>query len=912
MISIFILAIALLGCSDDDDDDKLPQVVAGFTQTLNDDTGTVTFINVSTNATNYVWDFGDDETSTEINPIKTYATGTYKVTLTASNDAGVSAIFEDSITVLIKRIISLPATFDDTSVNYDAETFDGTAFEIIDNPDVSGTNDKNSKVGAITNSGAEFEGVAFDLGTEIDLATDKRITMNFWADSTVAVLLKLEEGTAGDIETSANHGGTGWETLAFDFNASGKYSRLTLFVDGPGTRAGTFYIDDIMQAETPPAPCTEETAQSLSAADFNLTFQSDPSASIISDNAGFEWVTNPDSENDVNSSCNVAKISRTSASAFANNQINLDAKLDFDTNSGFKIKVYSGVADFRVLIKLEEQANSDNFTELEVTATKTNEWEELTFPFASSESNQYDKIILFFDLNTMNEAIYYFDDLMLYGTGGGGGGGTPATFPLDFEDGLNFFNAFEGATVAVINNPQPAGNSSAKVLELGKPSGAPFFAGINSDPALNGPSINLANGLTFTVKIWSPKAGINVRMRLEQEPGVLDPPAFEIFQPLANANQWETLTFDFSTTAATSGASYTRLVLNTDWDTDPAGGETYYIDDIVQTTGSGGGGGTGCTDTMLELPIDFDCESTTYDLSVFNGASYRVIDNPELSGINNVASKVGEIVNTGAAFEGGSFTLDNALDLTTDKAVTMKVYSTVGLPVLLKLEGGTGPNIELPVNHTGSGWEQLTFEFTSSDAFTVVTLFIDGPGTTAGTFYVDDIEQVAASGGGGGGGSLATFPLDFEDGVTIFNPFEGATAAVIDNPQPTGNSSSKVLELGKPSGVRFFAGINSDQTLNGPSIDLGNGLIFKVKIWSPKAGINVRMRLELEPGDIDPPAFEIFQTLTPANEWVTLTFDFSTTPASSSAVYTRLVLNTDWDTDPAGGETYYIDDITQE
>ena len=99
---------------------------------------------------------------------------------------------------------------------------------------------------------------------------------------------------------------------------------------------------------------------------------------------------------------------------------------------------------------------------------------------------------------------------------------------------------------------------------------------------------------------------------------------------------------------------------------------------------------------------------------------------------------------------------------------------------------------------------------------------------------------------------------------------------------------------------------------NGTSKNLANGLVFKVKVWSPKAGINVRMRLELEPGDIDPPAYEIFKTLDASNEWVTLTFDFNTTPATANNVYTRLVLNTDWDTDPAGGEVYYIDDITQE
>ncbi|MFH2096358.1 MAG: C25 family cysteine peptidase [Bacteroidota bacterium] len=47
---------------------------------------TVTFTNNSTNATSYLWDFGDGNTSTDENPVHTYtANGTYTVTLTADN-----------------------------------------------------------------------------------------------------------------------------------------------------------------------------------------------------------------------------------------------------------------------------------------------------------------------------------------------------------------------------------------------------------------------------------------------------------------------------------------------------------------------------------------------------------------------------------------------------------------------------------------------------------------------------------------------------------------------------------------------------------------------------------------------------------------------------------------------------------
>ncbi|NNL08539.1 MAG: PKD domain-containing protein, partial [Croceitalea sp.] len=187
--SIFFLAISFFGC--EEDDIMLPKVTSGFTYTLNAETATVTFINISEEASSYEWDFGDGETSTLINPIKTYSeSGTYTVTLEASNVAGASEIFEDQITIVILDQVTLPITFDDTNVNYEVTNFGGTGFEIVNNPDVSGSNDKTSNVGRITNSGAAFEGIFFDLGTAIDLTAEKSITMNFWSETPVDVLLK--------------------------------------------------------------------------------------------------------------------------------------------------------------------------------------------------------------------------------------------------------------------------------------------------------------------------------------------------------------------------------------------------------------------------------------------------------------------------------------------------------------------------------------------------------------------------------------------------------------------------------------------------------------------------------------------------------------------------------------------------
>ena len=53
----------------------------------------VSFFNLSTNATNYSWDFGDGNTSTDINSVEVYTNiGTYSVTLTAVGPGGTNTL----------------------------------------------------------------------------------------------------------------------------------------------------------------------------------------------------------------------------------------------------------------------------------------------------------------------------------------------------------------------------------------------------------------------------------------------------------------------------------------------------------------------------------------------------------------------------------------------------------------------------------------------------------------------------------------------------------------------------------------------------------------------------------------------------------------------------------------------------
>ena len=775
LMSIMILAISLTGC--EDDDTLLPNVIAGFTYTLNIDTGTVTFINISENATNYEWDLGDGSSSTLINPVKVYTNGTYTITMNAKNVAGASDTFQDEITILIPEIATLPITFDGENTSYGAETFEGASFEIVDNPDLSGSNTSASKVGAITNIGAQFEGFYLDLGSPIDLSINKSIKANFWSDTPIDLLLKLEEGTGAPIEATTSHGGSGWEEIYFTFDSAGSYSRFTMFVDGAGTTSGTFYLDDISQIATTDIPCLEtdlelpinfdcngidyvakivgnvsfevvdnpelsginsdpskvgkmtnvgenwenaffnldtpidfttdkgiklkmfsdqalpiklkledgteapvevdvnhtgsgweeltftfistasyndmiifvdgpgtaagtfyiddieqdagdvadpceaETMQSLAGADFNLTFMSDPTASIIEDGGDFEWIDNPDFDNDVNKSCKVGKITKLGNNPWDNNQIDLDAKLDFNANEGLKIKVWSGIANTEVRIKLEEIGTPGNFVEQFITTSVTGAWEELTFPFTSADSDKFNKIVIFFDLNADNTDTYYFDDLSLYGSGGGGGG--------SFDDGLLTNGDFENGTEAWSGNAldvQTEGDNSFNFANV-TTAGQPFDVNLSQVVAIT-------QGETYTLKFEASSDGNRTMVAgigLNEDPWDNDTETVNLTST--------TQTFTLTLSSADFGGANSRVIFDMGADTG-----VVVIDNVSLFCVDCGGGGGGGTGGNLATNGDFETGDETGWLLFQNGGT-AALDNT----INNGGSWSGMISTGGAS-----------------------------------------------------------------------------------------------------------------------------------------------------------------------------------------------------------------------------------------------------------------------
>ena len=547
--------------------------------------------------------------------------------------------------------------------------------------------------------------------------------MNFWANAPVNVLLKLEDGSAANVEATASHTGTGWEEIIFTFNSAASYSQLTMFVDGAGTTDGTFYFDDITQIVSPPTPCTAETVESISAADLNITFMSDPTASVVNDGATFEWIDNPDFDNAVNTSCKVGKITKLGNNPWDNNQIVLDAKLDFNANEGLKMKVWSSRPNTEVRIKLEEDGTPATNVEKFLTTSVTDGWEELSFAFTSADSDKYNKVVLFFDLNANNTDTYYFDDLTLYGTGTGPVVCDPETTESYSASNLNMtFQSdptadfiTDGASFSWVDNPDfdNTVNSSCKVGKVVK---ANNNAWDNNQYDLDAKlDFNANTGLK--IKVWSARPNTEVRLKLEEIGNAGN--NVEKFFTTSVTSGWEELTFPF--TAADSG-KFNKLVIFFDLNANNT--DTYYFDDL-KLYGSGGGGGGGGGSYNLTLPINFETtgHGASWTWNVFENDSNPPVEfvaNPNASGINT-SSTVAKItaLQAGQPYVGCE-TAHGEMGITWDLSasnaiIKIMVYKTVISDVGIKLVNTTnGAQGEIKVPNTViNAWEELTFDFTS-------------------------------------------------------------------------------------------------------------------------------------------------------------------------------------------------------
>jgi hypothetical protein len=345
------------------------------------------------------------------------------------------------------------------------------------------------------------------------------------------------------------------------------------------------------------------------------------------------------------------------------------------------------------------------------------------------------------------------------------------TVMIDFESvpppEMSGFGGAEDATIVV--DPTDPSNTVGRVV---KTATAELWAGttMGTCDAFGMPVLPFdANHNQMSLRVWSPVAGIPVRLKVEDS---LDPThSVETEAMVTVASAWETLTFDFTNQAANTAAidytyTYDKASVFFDFGTpgaDVGSDRVYYMDDLAFV---------GMTNVSLDcpvilpgetLPITFDDANTTYTLAGFGGADPNtIVPDPD-----NAANMVVEVIKQGGAelWAGTTFATEANFAITElpldvgNTQMTLRVRSErAGIPVRLKVEDSTDPTISVEteaITQTSGAWETLTFDFANEALNTAafnpaatydkVSVFFDfgtsGPNGGGGTFYFDDLDM---------------------------------------------------------------------------------------------------------------------------------------------------------------------------
>ncbi|WP_445756101.1 T9SS type A sorting domain-containing protein [Polaribacter sp.] len=276
----------------------------------------------------------------------------------------------------------------------------------------------------------------------------------------------------------------------------------------------------------------------------------------------------------------------------------------------------------------------------------------------------------------------------------------------DFE-GSPAIAGFEGLGSATIENDPASGGTRGKTFKLVTNSGGNAWQGAEVVLA-SGTVLDLTTDKTLKIDIYSTTA-FAVMAKLEGSgPAAANTKSH-------GGSGWETITFTFTTGSdgtATANGEYTKVVFfpnrkadDTGWNS-PVAAVTMYADNI-----------TGVKKTTAPPPgsqvVVEDFEGSPA-IAGFEGlGSATIVDDPASGGTRG---KTFQLItsSTGNGWQGAEVVLASGtvLELTTDKTIKVDIYSTTAFAVMAKLEG-SGPAAANTQSHGGSGWETITFTFTT-------------------------------------------------------------------------------------------------------------------------------------------------------------------------------------------------------
>ncbi|WP_373522807.1 T9SS type A sorting domain-containing protein [Aquiflexum sp.] len=836
--------------------------------------------------------------------------------------------------------IVFPITFEEDIAWNDLITnFDGGELTIVDNPDTNGNS--SAKVAKmVKNAGQPWGGSFMMMDQTIDLSAGTEFTVAVWAPrANTKMLFKIENENVGsqaherEITIAESNQ---WVDVTFNMsgaNTGFTYKKVVMIFDlgtpGDGSTNFTWYVDNIRQVEGDDNGGGDGGDNTLN---LPVTFEVDGLNYGLTDFGGnaSEIVVDPtDATNKVAKS-----IKTTGAETWAGTTVGGTAgfatRIPFASgNTKMSMRVWSAIAGIPVRLKVEASNDPTISVETEATVTVAGQWQTLTFDFANQAagteainfSRNYNKASVFFNFGTTGaqagEQTYYWDDMAFgsdgNGDGNGGGGSSGIVFPITFEQDIawnDLITNFDGGELTVVDNPDTNGNASAKVAKMVKNAGQPWGGSF----MMMDQNIDLSAGTQFTVAVWAPRANTKMLFKIENENDGAQAHEQEI--TIAESNQWVDVTFNMS--GANSAFTYKKVVMIFDLGT-PGDGSTnftWYVDNIRQSTGDGSGGGSGETGENIIINGDFanGLSSWTPFIADFAGVGATVGASEGEASITGITGAGGEIwhVQFNQIFTAAQI---EALEVGQNYVAKFEARSSVdgrSLRLYFGEDGGGFAGVSVTDHTLNTTMRNIEVPFNLGTKYGAMKLGFE-MGLSNDPVFIKNVSLTKVEGDDNGGGeNILNLPVTFEIedldyGLTDFGGNE--SEIVVD---PT-DATNKVAMSVKTTGAEGWAGTTVGGTAGFASaIPFANGdTKMSLRVWSPTAGIPVRIKVE---ASNDPTiSVETEATVTVAEQWQTLTFDFANQAAGTEAINFSRNYNKAsvfFNFGAAGtGQTYYWDDM---
>jgi hypothetical protein len=563
---------------------------------------------------------------------------------------------------------------------------------------------------------------------EVIAATDaaNNFKVNISAKAAYETLFKVYFGDApNEVPVSFLEG----ETISHVYKAVGTYTVKVVALSGGA--ATTEFTKSITIVDPVLLPITFESAT------VNYAFTNFAGGEVT-------VIDNPQ-KSGINTSAKAARMIKKAGETYGGSFIGVGGSIDFFASKVFRMKVFSPRAGAKVLLKVENATNGGISFEKEVTTTVASKWEDLVFDYSTiNTASTYGHIVIIFDNGTPGDGsdnfTFLLDDIRLTNQ-------IPTsvlTLPVTFDAaGINYAVTDFGNSQTT-NDADPA-NADNKVKKTIKLPGAETYAGTTIGAYFSAAIPFTANATQMSIRVYSPAAGIRVRLKVEDHTN--DKKSVETEAITNAANTWETLVFDFTSQASGTAAlnlTYSYDMASVFFDFGSTGnGKVFYWDDVKFLTAN-------VTPDVIALPLDFESSTLTYTFNDFGGGNVTLISNPQSAGINT-SSKVCKMIKNQDQVYGGSFIgLANPINFSTKKTFKIKVFSPrVGARLLLKVENQTNGAISFEkevTTATANAWEELTFDFSGIDSglsYQKVVLIFDlgtmGDGSANFTYLFDDI-----------------------------------------------------------------------------------------------------------------------------------------------------------------------------